>query len=161
MDFKIETWPKTLVIGKSLKMSVAQNKTKELWQPCVPELLHTKHRTSVDMISLQVYPADYSFIKFNPNTAFTKWACVSVSQIQDLPPGYDFFTIPSGLYVVFSHKGLASNAGKTFGYIYGEWLPNSVYAIDNRPHFEVLGRKYKNNSIDSEEDIWIPIKPRK
>lgn len=38
------------------------------------------------------------------------------------------------------------------------WLPASDYNLDNRPHFEVLGEKYKNNDPTSEEEIWIPIK---
>lgn len=46
-------------------------------------------------------------------------------------------------------------------YIYGSWLPNSTeYARDNRPHFEILGEKYKNNDPESEEEIWIPVKGR-
>jgi predicted transcriptional regulator YdeE len=32
--------------------------------------------------------------------------------------------------------------------------------IDNRPHFEVLGDKYKNNDPSSEEEIWIPIRKK-
>jgi hypothetical protein len=28
------------------------------------------------------------------------------------------------------------------------------------PHFEVLGDKYKNNDPSSEEEVWIPIKPK-
>jgi AraC family transcriptional regulator len=41
-----------------------------------------------------------------------------------------------------------------------EWLPNSAYALDDRPHFEALGEQYKNNDPNSEEEIWIPIKPK-
>ncbi len=160
MEYRIETWPKTLVVGKRQEMSVSQNKTKELWQSCLPDILHTKHRTSEDILSLQVYPEDY-FTRFDPDKIFTKWACVSVSEIEDLPNDYDVLEIPDGLYAVFKHVGPASAAGKTFGYIYGQWLPQSRYTLDYRPHFEVLGKKYKNNEIDSEEDIWIPIKLKK
>jgi AraC family transcriptional regulator len=39
-------------------------------------------------------------------------------------------------------------------------LPKSEYELDYRPHFEILGEKYKNNDQLSEEDIFIPIKPR-
>ncbi len=39
-------------------------------------------------------------------------------------------------------------------------LPNSEYELENRPHFEVLGEKYKNNDPNSEEEIWIPIKKK-
>jgi AraC family transcriptional regulator len=44
-----------------------------------------------------------------------------------------------------------------FEYIFSEWMPKSMFKIDDRPHFEVLGNKYRNNVKDSEEEIWIPI----
>jgi len=73
----------------------------------------------------------------------------------------EFYIVPSGLYAVFIHTGAASTAPKTFEYIFETWLPNSEYLLDNRPHFEILGGKYKNEDPSSEEEIWIPIKPRK
>jgi AraC family transcriptional regulator len=69
------------------------------------------------------------------------------------------FSIPGGLYAVFDYKG-SSTDSSIFQYIFETWLPNSDYELDNRPHFEVLGDKYKNNDPASEEEIWIPIKPR-
>jgi AraC family transcriptional regulator len=45
-------------------------------------------------------------------------------------------------------------------YIYNEWLPNSPWELDHRPHFERLGAKYKNEDPNSEEDIYIPVRPR-
>lgn len=50
---------------------------------------------------------------------------------------------------------------KIFEYIFVEWLPDTIYELDNRPHFEILGEKYKNNDPDSEEDLWIPIRDKK
>jgi AraC family transcriptional regulator len=41
---------------------------------------------------------------------------------------------------------------------FSTWLPDSEYRLDVRPHFEVLGEKYKNDDPESEEEIWIPIK---
>ena len=41
-----------------------------------------------------------------------------------------------------------------------KWLPHSNYNLDDRPHFNVLGDKYKNNDPDSEEDVYIPIKEK-
>jgi AraC family transcriptional regulator len=70
------------------------------------------------------------------------------------------FTLTGGLYAVFIHKGAASTGPKTFRYIFETRLPNSKYSIDNRPHFEILGEKYKNEDPDSEEEVWIPIKPK-
>ena len=70
------------------------------------------------------------------------------------------YILPGGLYAVFLHKGAATTGPKTFQYIFGTWLPESDYSLDIRPHFEILGEKYKNDDPDSEEEIWIPIKPK-
>jgi AraC family transcriptional regulator len=32
-----------------------------------------------------------------------------------------------------------------------------VFEVDDRPHFEILGIRYRNNDPNSEEEIWIPI----
>ena len=68
----------------------------------------------------------------------------------------DQMDLAGGQYAVFNYKGMPGDP-KIFQYIYSEWLPASSYRLDNRPHFEVLGSKYKHNSQDSEEEIWIPV----
>ena len=62
-------------------------------------------------------------------------------------------------YVVFQHKSSSIDTA-IFQFILGTWLSNSDYLLDNRPHFELLGDKYKNADPNSEEDIWRPIKPK-
>jgi AraC family transcriptional regulator len=64
-----------------------------------------------------------------------------------------------GLYAVFNYKGLNTD-NRIFIHIFTEWLPSSGYVLDERPHFEILGEKYKNNDPESEEEIWIPVKPK-
>ena len=64
------------------------------------------------------------------------------------------------MYAVFNYKGAQSDAAAFFNTIYTEWLPSSDYELENRPQFEILGEKYKKNSPDSEEEIWIPILPK-
>jgi AraC family transcriptional regulator len=39
-------------------------------------------------------------------------------------------------------------------------LPDSQYLLDKRPHFEILGKKYKHNHPNSQEEVWIPIKEK-
>lgn len=67
------------------------------------------------------------------------------------------FDLPGGLYAMFYYKGSSDNAAQVFNYILQEWLPKSGYKLDTRPHFEVLGEKYKTGDVNSEEEIWIPI----
>jgi AraC family transcriptional regulator len=99
------------------------------------------------------------FTGFDPANKFDKWAAVEVAHFDDIPDGMEAFTLAPGLYAVFVYKGSSAD-NSIFQYILSEWLPGSVYALDNRPHFDVLGDKYRNNSPDSEEEIWIPIKIR-
>ena len=90
---------------------------------------------------------------------FDKWAAVEVSKFDAITEGMESFILNEGLYAVFDYKGLSTDV-QIFIYIFTEWLPNSNYLLDERPYFEILGSKYKNNDPESEEEIWIPVKPK-
>ena len=156
MEPKIIHIAEKKLIGKHLKMSLTQNETAVLWKSFMP-LRHTILNT-VDskLISLQNYEINY-FKAFNPNAEFEKWAAVEVSDFNNIPYGMQSFIIPEGQYAVFNYTGL-SNDSSIFQYIFGSWLPNSIYELDYRPHFEILGNHYRNNDPKSQEDIYIPIK---
>jgi len=77
-----------------------------------------------------------------------------------IPDQMETLTIEAGLYAVFMYKGLPEDFAQFANYIFGVWLPNSEYELDNRPHFEVLRERYKRASEDSEEEVWIPIKEK-
>ena len=139
-------------------MSLIHNKTGVLWGQFAPRIKEVPNRVSADKISMQIYPADY-YQPFNPANEFEKWATVEVSSFEDIPEGMDTFVLEGGLYAVFDYKGSSSDPS-IFQYIYSQWLPRSKYVVDDRPHFEVLGEKYQNNSPDSEEEIWIPVREK-
>lgn len=159
MEPRIELLKDKKLIGYKLKMSLTNNKTGELWGRFAPRIKEIKNRANVDKISMQVYNASY-YSTFDPKTEFEKWATVEVNDFNDVPEDMDIFTLSGGEYAVFDYKG-SSNDTRIFQYIFMTWLPTSEYQLDNRPHFEVLGEKYKNNDPNSEEEIWIPIKKKK
>ncbi len=150
----IELQPKTLA-GKQVRMNLVQNQTGKLWQSFMQQRKHLAAANEL-LYSLQVYSADY-FTAFNPANEFTKWALAEVSATAYLPEGFERFHLPGGLYAVFDHKGSST---EIFQRIFTEWLPQSDYVLDDRPHFELLGEKYRNNSDDSEEEIWIPVRKK-
>ena len=115
-------------------------------------------QVSADLFSMQVYDSNYDFEHFDPAAHFEKWAAAEVENNTSVPDQMEAYTLPGGLYAVFLHQGPASDGEKTFRYIFGTWLPSSGYLLDNRPHFEILGAKYKNDSPDSEEEVFIPIR---
>ncbi len=139
-------------------MSLADNKTGELWKSFMPKRKEISNCVSNNLISMQIYKSTY-FSDFSPINKFEKWATVEVSDFNSIPSDMETFTLVDGLYAVFDYKG-SSNDPSIFQYIFGTWLPNSNYLLDDRPHFEVLGEKYKNADPSSEEEIWIPIRKK-
>lgn len=158
MDYKVVEIPGRKLIGYSIEMSLVENKTNEIWKKFMPRLKEITNAKSADLYSLQVYPNNY-YLEFSPFTTFTKWAAIEVKDFENIPENFEQFKLPTGKYAVFLHKGNTEQFVQTAQYIYEEWLPNSGFELDNRPHFELLGDNYLGHeNPDSEEEIWVPIK---
>lgn len=153
---RIVEFPEAKLIGMNLSMSFMENLTSELWRSFMPRRKEIGNAIGNELFSVQVFSSPHDFS--DPNQKFLKWAAVPVSDFSEIPHGMQTLTIPSGNYAVFHYKGLPSEGAKIFGYIFGQWLPQSGFSLDDRPHFEILGEKYKNDSVDSEEEIWIPVR---
>ncbi|MFT3827602.1 MAG: GyrI-like domain-containing protein [Chitinophagaceae bacterium] len=160
MEYRLATIDSKKLVGKHLTMSFTNNRTGELWRSFMPERKLIANKVGSELYSMQLYAEDH-FKNFDPAATFEKWAAVEVTDHSTVPPGMETFILPGGLYAVFLYKGLPAEGAKAFQYILGTWLPVSGYVLDSRPHYELLGEKYKNDSPDSEEEIWIPVKPVK
>ena len=156
MKPRIETSTEKKLVGQRLTMSFADYKPGELWGNFMPRRREISNHLTNDLISMTIYNPTH-FADFHPTNEFEKWAAVEVTNFDQVPDNMETFTLPGGLYTVFDYKGLNTD-DSIFQYIFGTWLPNSHYDLDDRPHFEVLGEKYRNNDSTSEEEIWIPIK---
>jgi AraC family transcriptional regulator len=155
-------------------MSFSDHKTVELWKSFMPRRKEIQNNIGSELYSIEVYnPLFFQPMSelsqpmlelsptYNPETIFEKWAAIEVTDFNTVPDDMETITLTGGLYAVFVHKGPASAGPKTYQYIFETGLPNSGFILDNRPHFAVMGEKYKNEDINSEEEIWIPIKPKK
>jgi AraC family transcriptional regulator len=159
MHPKFEVLKEKKLIGKRIKMSFSDNKTLELWQSFMPLRKTITNNIGLELYSVEIYHPHF-FDNFDPTAIFDKWAAIEVKDFNAVPAGMEQVLIPGGLYAVFVHKGPASEGPKTYQYIFGTWLPNAKFLLDNRPHFALMGEKYKNNDPASEEELWIPIKPK-
>lgn len=139
-----------------MSMSLVHNLTGMLWATFMPRRKEILNCVSSELYSLQVYPEGY-FLNFSPSKEFEKWAAAEVADFTTIPDGMDKLELNGGLYAVFNYKGLSTDH-RIFEYIYGEWIQDSEYQLDFRPHFELLGNKYRNGDPESEEEIWIPVK---
>jgi len=159
MEVSIRILKEKKLVGKRITMSFSDNKTGELWKGFMPRRKEIVKSIGTWLYSMQIYDPMF-FSNFNPDKEFEKWATIEVTDFESVPDQMETYNLEGGLYAVFLYHGAASDAADTFKYILGEWLPSSDYDLDSRPHFEILGEKYKNESKDSEEEIWIPIRPK-
>ncbi len=157
MKFRLENIQEKILVGLQMKMSWQENRTMQLWQSFMPRRKEIENKINEDLFSINIYPEDFDFSINSMEKVFTKWAAIEVKNMDAIPPNFEFYRLPAGRYAVFSYKGLSTDPS-VFEYIYGTWLPNSNYQLEQRPHFEILGEKYKNKDPNSEEEIWIPVK---
>lgn len=153
---KIVTTKSKILIGQSLEMSLTDNKTVTLFSNFMPKKKYIENKVSNAVFEVVLYNDTY-FKNFNPSNTFTKWATVEVKEKEILTNGFEYLELTGGLYAVFNYKGLAKDFGNLMQYIFTDYLPKSKYALDNRPHYNVLGELTKRNSPDSEETVYIPI----
>ena len=146
----------TLLCGASAHMTLRTFTPWTLWPKVMPQLSRVSNRKNKDLISLRSFEGIPVFGPIaDPN--FTYWGGAEVTGPNE---GLEHLEIPPGTYAVFHFKGLSSDS-TIWRYIYGEWLPNSSWELDDKPHFERLGPAYKNNHPDSEEEIYIPLRCKK
>jgi len=141
-------------------MSLVDNRTGELWRSFMQQRSEIVNCLSPDLFSMQVYDPPFDPETFRPDNPFEKWATCEVNNFSEVPEGMRTFELQGGLYAVFLYKGDMRGAAEAFRHIFETWLRASGYIVDHRPHFELLGEKYKNGDPQSEEEIWIPIRPK-
>ncbi len=158
MKNRIENSKEIVLVGKCLRMSLANNKTAEIWKSFMPFRHLIKNKLGEEYYSVEVYK-DLDFFKsFDPEREYIKWAALRVTKKENVPDDMQVLNIPAGLYAVFNYKGRSSKVSEAYQYILLNWLPNSDYGLDNRPHFAIMGEKYIQDNPESEEELWIPIK---
>ncbi len=156
-DPLIKKIPEKRLIGIRLEMSLAENRTAGLWKSFMPKVKEINHKVNSDLFSVQIYNPFLNFKEFTPTTVFEKWAAVLVKNINTIPDGMESFVIPEGKYAVFIHRGTPDKFHKMSQFIFKEWLPNSKYQLDDRPHFEIMDVNYRPNDPNAEETVWIPV----
>lgn len=150
--------PARRLLGQRLVMSREHDRTPELWRAFMPRRREIEQAVGTDLFAVTQYPPAY-FAAYSPSTAFCKWAAVEVPAGTAVPADMEALTVPAGRYAIFDYQGSSLDT-RIFQAIFTEWLPASGVLLDNsRPHLEVLGPGYRNADPNSEEEIWLPIRP--
>ncbi|HED09296.1 MAG TPA: AraC family transcriptional regulator [Caldithrix abyssi] len=148
------------LLGLRMVSTVSDNRTFELWSRFRPRVREIRHRKGDRFYSVQHFPDNFSLSTFSGETRFDKWAAVEVTDHRDVPEGMETLILPAGQYAVFIHRGAAREFHRTFQYIFGHWLPYSGYDLDARPQFEIMEADYRPDDPGTEEQVWIPVRPK-
>lgn len=148
-----------LIIGMRAQMSfhTINQETGQLARQFMPRRHEIQSRVGTHSFSIQNYD-NFNFKTITSAKTFEKWVGVEVSDVSQVPENMEVLTIKAGHYLVFNYKGSAQDFPKFWQKLHAEWLPNSEFELDNRPHFEKLTEGYNPMNSENEEEVWVPIK---
>lgn len=147
--------------GMCISTSPANSQAHLVWKEFMPRRKSLDGPEDDIFYSLQEYPSDYPWDRFDPNISFTTWAAKEVNNYNSVKDGFKTTMIKGGLYAVFIHKGTAASISESLAYFHMQWLPSSGFMLDKtRKHFEKLGKAYLGPmNPESQEEVYIPILP--
>lgn len=143
------------LIGMSMEMSLSDNRTVDLFKTFMPKKGVVSDVLNTDVLDVKVYPVNY-FSEFDFDRRFVKWAAVEVREGATVPEGMETMQIKGGMYAVFTVP--ATVGPEVFQYIFSEYIPKSMYALDDRVHFDVLGESYQKREEGAKQELWVPVK---
>ena len=154
---RIETLSPRILVGMRMEMSMADDRTSDLWRSFGPRIRTISGRVTDGTVAVRRYRTAPDV--FDPEAVFERWAGVEVSGHEAVPEGLETCRIAGGPYAVFQHRGPASDL-RTFRSFFQEWLPASPFELDRRPHFELLPASYDPWSPEATEECFVPVRMR-
>lgn len=159
MKHRLIQSPIIYIVGMKATMSfnTISEDTGKLARQFIPRLKEVKNRVDDNTLSLQNHD-NFDYNNIPTTMTFEKWIGVEVANLNNVPEGMETLTIKPGKYLVIDFKGAMQEFVKNWHYLHSQWLPNSEFELDNRPHFEKLSPSYNPMNTVNEEEIWMPIK---
>ncbi|MBC8526767.1 MAG: GyrI-like domain-containing protein [Candidatus Cloacimonetes bacterium] len=142
------------IVGMQIRTSLGDNKVPKLWMKFSPRENEIKH--VINPSNFWGVSFDYEYKK--GDTEFSHIVGREVTSTDDIPDGMTFIEIPVSTYAVFTHKGSLDSLGKTYNYIFSQWIPQNKYKYDeSAPQLELYDERFQYGLPDSEMDIYVPI----
>jgi predicted transcriptional regulator YdeE len=134
METKIIEKPKMTVVGISLKTSFKDDRNKTEIPPFFHHVLEEgKLETVPNRINTNQLCV-FEMKKNNPDFNYTMG--VEVTENNNVPQEMTRLILPSSKYVAIKIiKRGPEDVGKAFGYVYKEFIPNSIYVPTGEPAF--------------------------
>ncbi|MFH1439662.1 MAG: GyrI-like domain-containing protein [Candidatus Woesearchaeota archaeon] len=158
MEHKIVEKEEFVVVGMPVKVSLKEEGYKknitDLWKKFIPKAWEIKTRKSGLFFgicnALEGIEGD--------ECSFEYMACVEVDNINNLPNEMKSQVVPKAKYFVVTHKGKLENLGKTYCELEKEMKALNFEEDKTKIWLEIYDERFKENSDDSEFDIYSPLK---
>ncbi len=164
MEPKVIVKPEMVVYGISLKTSFANGRNKK---EIPPFFHHVLEEGRLEMVSGRLNSNQlcvFEMKKDNPDFFYTMG--VEVSGVSQLPEGMTKIKLPASKYIAVKIiKRGPEDVGNAFGFIYKEYIPNSIYIPTGEPafiyyddeFFSIYNEKgYAGNPLAT---VYVPVKP--
>ena len=107
MEPRLEALDEKRFVGKNITISLANNRTRALWQSFMPDRKEITNSIGHELYSIEVYPPNH-FDNFSPHAEFKKWAAVEVTDVDSVPDGMHSLRVPAGLSLSWTNAVTAS-----------------------------------------------------
>ena len=146
------------VVGIPVKVSLSdkgyKEKIKAVWGQLMLKLSEIKNRKGEEFYG----PCNVSKGIEGDPCSFETLAAVAVKSAEDVPEGMVAWKVPARKYLVWTHEGKPDDVGKTYKVI-EEWFKKSDLTEEKEGvWFELYDERYKENSEESKNDIYVPLK---
>ncbi len=164
METKIIEKPEMSIVGITLKTSFKDDRNKTEIPPFFHNVLEEGKLEQIpDRLNTNQLCV-FEMKKDNPDFNYTMG--VEVSKTDNAPHEMTKLTLPAGKYVAIKIiKRGPEDVGQAFGYIYKEYIPNSIYIPTGEPafiyyddeFFNIYNEKgYAGNPLAT---VYVPVKP--
>lgn len=158
MEHKIIEKDEFLVVGLPIKISLMdkgyQNKIKETWKSFMLRASEIKNRKDERFYGTcnisEGIPGD--------ECSFEHTAGVEVSSVDDIPEGMKATKVPAAKYFMVTHKGKLDKIGETYYAIEQKLKKLKLEEDRSKMFFELYDDRFKEDSDESELDIYSAIK---
>lgn len=164
METKIIEKPAIQVVGITLKTSFKDERNKIEIPPFFHKVLEERKLDSVSDRLNTNQLCVFEMKKDNPDFNYTMG--VEVNKTNNAPQEMTKMVLPAGKYVAVKIiKRGPEDVGSAFGYIFKEFIPNSIYIPTGEPAFIYYDEEFfsiynvKGYAGNPLATVYVPIKP--
>ncbi|MDR9856190.1 GyrI-like domain-containing protein [Paenibacillus sp. VCA1] len=157
MEAKKVRLPSFIVVGFRIEANLDELESgigKNTYDSLISRKDEILLKKNENMIFMQIYPMKSGF---NPRIdRFTQIFCYEVNEVDSVPSGMVSHQVAECNYVTYTHKGLESELGRSYDYLYGQWMREHGHEPIGYD-FEVWDDRYKPESSDNEIDMYVAL----